>query len=273
VVCSWDCGDGSELKTDEEYLIEGGGQDPTIEEVEQPPLRISFPGPEPALQDVDDTSATVALASVAEDDAESKPQEDSAAVPGPQVLDIPSTPSVKAPPMKRLKDSFHLTGTFAKWVTDFAPSRLEQVPSGREGVARLKICIKLTSQSFSFQVVSAEQKWTWRLYPRDAVNIRFTHVSKEGKLNAGNPDEVIVGLGGSKAGHGLNFHVIEAAGVVVSIWIEVPVQDSRKEPSVLEPRYDTVDGARVWYTLEDTGVQYTGGDNVDLNKYSWMGLG
>lgn len=166
-----------------------------------------------------------------------------------------------------LLEELYLTGTFASWATDFKQTHMTQVASTTEGTAKLRMCLKLTSQSFSFQVVSAKREWNWRLYPRDAKNIRFTHASKEGRLKPNEPNAVIVGLGDLKAGHGLNFHVIEEAGVIATVWIEVPVTST---PSGLVVRTDTAAGARVWYTLEDTGVQYLGGDGVDLNKYAWM---
>eukprot|EP00439_Symbiodinium_sp_Y106_P079736 s727_g18.t1 len=170
----------------------------------------------------------------------------------------------------RLRTRLHLTGTFADWKTSFALSRLVQVPKSdgqREDVVRLKLCVKLTSQSFSFQVVSPEKDWSWRLYPRDAQPMRFTHVSKEGRLVAAQPAAVAVAVGDLNAGHGLNFHVVEKEGDIVTVWIEVPVQPPSAD--VVEVDFQGA-GARVWYTLEDTGVQYTGGDGIDLDRYKWM---
>jgi hypothetical protein len=112
--------------------------------------------------------------------------------------------------------------------------------------------------------------FTWRLYPRDAVPIKLggfikTHVSKEGWLTNGDPSAVAVGLGDLKIGHGLNFHVLEMEGTVVTIWVEVPAIDDGV--SQLELNKDTADGCRVWYTKEDTGIQNCGGDMMDLRKY------
>ncbi|OLP96354.1 hypothetical protein AK812_SmicGene21422 [Symbiodinium microadriaticum] len=155
----------------------------------------------------------------------------------------------------RLRTRLHLTGTFADWKTSFALSRLVQVPKSdgqREDVVRLKLCVKLTSQSFSFQVVSPEKDWSWRLYPRDAQPMR---------------QRVAVAVGDLNAGHGLNFHVVEKEGDIVTVWVEVPVQPPSAD--VVEVNFQGA-GARVWYTLEDTGVQYTGGDGVDLDRYKWM---
>ncbi|OLP96355.1 hypothetical protein AK812_SmicGene21421 [Symbiodinium microadriaticum] len=151
----------------------------------------------------------------------------------------------------RLRTTLHLTGKFANWETTFAASKLQQVPAvegqSQERV-RLKLCVKLNSQSLSFQVVNPEKDWSWRLYPRDAQPLRFTHVSKEGKLVANDPDAVVVAIGDLKAGHGLNFHVVEEPGSIVTVWVEVPI--------VPVPGEDAVDldfegpGARVWYTVE-----------------------
>ncbi|CAK9055944.1 unnamed protein product [Durusdinium trenchii] len=169
--------------------------------------------------------------------------------------------------LPQLRTPLHLTGTFAEWRTDFAPSRLRRVALEQDTL-RLAMCLRLTSQSFSFQVVSPSKGWTWRLYPRDAQPIRFTHVSKEGKLVAGEANAVAVAVGDMRAGHGLNFHVVEQTGAVVTVWVEVPVS---QEQDFLTVRFDSNRAVRVWYTLEDQGVQYEGGDGVDLEKYRWMG--
>mmetsp|Transcript_61253 Transcript_61253/g.138189 ORF Transcript_61253/g.138189 Transcript_61253/m.138189 type:complete len:291 (-) Transcript_61253:91-963(-) len=167
-----------------------------------------------------------------------------------------------------LLETFYLTGKFAGWSASFPEGRLMQ-DSAREGMARLRLCVRLTSSSFSFQVVSSKRQWTWRLYPKDAKNIRFTHASKEGHLQVGDPDAVVVGVGNLKVGHGLNFHIVEPEGTVLTVWVEVPVSVI-PDGLALE---DLGQGARVWYTIEDTGVQYTGGDGIDLMKYKWMALG
>ena len=169
--------------------------------------------------------------------------------------------------LPELRTPLHLTGKFANWRTDFAPSRLRRVALEKDTL-RLAMCLRLTSQSFSFQVVSPSKGWNWRLYPRDAQPLRFTHVSKEGRLVAGNANAVAVAVGDMRSGHGLNFHVLEQSGVVVTVFVEVPVVS--KEGAV-EIQFDG-QAARVWYTLEDTGVQYEGGDGVDLESYKWMGF-
>mmetsp|Transcript_6413 Transcript_6413/g.11741 ORF Transcript_6413/g.11741 Transcript_6413/m.11741 type:complete len:244 (-) Transcript_6413:55-786(-) len=171
----------------------------------------------------------------------------------------------------RLRTPLHLTGNFADWSTSFAPSRLQQVPwddGERKGRVRLKLCVELTSQSFSFQVVSPDRDWDWRLYPRDAQRLSWAHVSKEGRLVANEPGAVPVAVGDLATGHGLNFHVVERADYIVTVWVEVPTRPSEKQ--------ETVDldfagsGSKVWYTVEDTGVQYKGGDGVDLDRYRWL---
>jgi len=86
-------------------------------------------------------------------------------------------------------------------------------------------------------------------------------------LQSDKPDAVAVGVGDLNTGHGLNFHVVEEDPTTVTIWVEVPVS-SAEDGLVLQT--GTATGARVWYTKEDTGVQFVGGDGVDLNKYKWM---
>ncbi|CAL1174301.1 unnamed protein product [Cladocopium goreaui] len=171
--------------------------------------------------------------------------------------------------LPELRTPLHLTGNFADWRTDFAPSRLRRVALEKDTL-RLAMCLRLTSQSFSFQVVCPTKDWSWRLYPRDAQPIRFTHVSKEGKLVAGNADAVAVAVGDLRAGHGLNFHVLERSGAVVTVWVEVPVVS--KEEGTLDIQFESR-RARVWYTLEDSGVQYEGGDGVDVDKYKYTPMG
>ena len=95
-----------------------------------------------------------------------------------------------------------------------------------------------------------------------------SHVSKEGMLTCDDPDAVIVGLGNLSIGHGLNFHVLEKEGAVVTIWVELPIFENK---GVVELRTDTADGAKVWYTNEDTGIDHVGGDGMDLSKYrKWL---
>merc|ERR1712070_322542 len=74
-------------------------------------------------------------------------------------------------------EALHLTGNWAGWATDSPSACLEVVPGSPEGFVRLKLCVKLTSPTLSFQVVSARRGWTWRLYPRNAT--RHT-LSEEG---------------------------------------------------------------------------------------------
>merc|ERR1712190_294763 len=169
-----------------------------------------------------------------------------------------------------LDGSYFLTGIFAKWVTNFEEGRLVPVPSKVKGAALLKACVRLTSQSFSFQVVQHERQWTWRLYPRDAKPIKVgfitSHVSKEGFMKAGVPEAVAVGVGDGKRGDGLNFHCVETKGAVVTIYIQVPAAPSADDESYVL-RTDTEDHYQIWYTKEDTGVQCVGGDNINLSNY------
>lgn len=271
IVCSCNCAD-DEVQTEEQIAPE--------EEELIAPLPVKGKSEQAAERSlssklpefsgsVEPSSATNAAA--AEDTSSPAPKVPVASQEVPPAVVQPHE-EVQAPPMLELIESLHLTGNFAEWATDFAPCTLRQVPSAKEGAARLRTCVKLTSQSFSFQVVCKQKQWNWRLYPRDAKPIRFTHASKEGRLKPGEPEAVVVGLGDLKAGHGLNFHVIEEEyrGSTVTIWVEVPVKASGGGVAL---RTDTVQGAKVWFTMEDTGVQYKGGDGVDLNKYKWMKIG
>jgi len=186
-------------------------------------------------------------------------------------------PLVKPPRKKSsaefllLGDEVCLTGPWSKWATDFPNATLEPMPTiAEKGTALMKLCVKLSSQSFSFQVITDERKWKWHLFPRDAVPIRIgficSHVSKEGLLKAGKEDLAVVGLGNDKVGHGINFHVMEKVGTVVTIWVEVPSTLSTAGDA-LKLRSDTVEGTRIWYTLEDTGVQLVAGDGINLSRY------
>jgi hypothetical protein len=169
-----------------------------------------------------------------------------------------------------LAEEIYLTGIFSKWKTDFADGLLEPVPTKSDSIALLKLCVKLTSQSFTFQVITDKHKWDWHLYPRDAKPIKIgfisSHVSREGLLKAGNKDVAIVGRGDKKLGHGLNFHVIEKPGTIVTVWVEVPAKRAASGTG-LSLRTDTVEGARVWYTVEDTGLQCAAGDGMNLSSY------
>jgi len=143
------------------------------------------------------------------------------------------------------------------------------IPDSSHGTARQRLCVKLTSNSFSFQVISAVQLWDWRLFPRDAV-LQYqhfgVHASTEGQLKCDDKDAVAVAHCGrvdSKRGHGKNFHILEPAGTVVTLFVEMgsPCDGQPKE-------------FRMWYTREDTGVTFSGGDGIDLSKYKkwipWM---
>jgi len=182
------------------------------------------------------------------------------------------TVKVEQQPLMLTEEPLHLTGIFTKWKTDFPGGKLIPMPQRRPGFALMKICVRLTSESLSFAVVSGSRGWAWRLYPRDAVPIKIgfikSHVSKEGMLTRGQPDAVAVALGNLEKGHGLNFHVLEKEGVVVTIWVECPATQERNE---LFLNADTAEGAHVWYTREDTGVNHHGGDQMDLSKYKrWL---
>lgn len=142
-----------------------------------------------------------------------------------------------------------------------------------EGVAeipRQRLCVKLTSGSLSFQIVSNRKHWDWRLYPANAKLTRMgLHASKEGCMQRDDIDGLAVAhvdLKNAKAAHGKNFHIIEPAGSVVTIFVE------QRAKVVLN---SSNEGTRVWYTRSDTGFTFAGGDGIDLSRYTkWIpGLG
>eukprot|EP00747_Dinoflagellata_sp_TGD_P168182 gnl/TRDRNA2_/TRDRNA2_193975_c0_seq1.p1 gnl/TRDRNA2_/TRDRNA2_193975_c0~~gnl/TRDRNA2_/TRDRNA2_193975_c0_seq1.p1 ORF type:complete len:312 (+),score=62.28 gnl/TRDRNA2_/TRDRNA2_193975_c0_seq1:33-968(+) len=203
-------------------------------------------------------------------------QASSAARPSPTDSEPPPTAKREAEPPRHvlplLQEPIHLVGSFTNWATNCAETRLQPTAdSGNESIARLQLCVQLTSVSFSFQVVSAVHGWNWRLYPADAKPNRWgAHASMEAKLKSDSRDAVVVAVGNSKEGHGLNFHIIESSGAVVTIFVEVPVCSSPSGP--LKLRTDTTEGVRVWYESGAAGsdIQYSGGDGVDFSKYKHL---
>merc|ERR1712232_1174839 len=180
-------------------------------------------------------------------------------------------------PAKLMRRNLNVSGIFNKWCTNDPSGRLVPVPATTPGTALLRYCVRMASDSFSFMVVEGGKRgyddFTWRLYPRDAVPIKLgfikSHVSKEGMLTSGDPNAVPVGRGDLKVGHGLNFHVLEKKGTVVTIWVEVPAIDDGGPH--LDLNTSTADKCRVWYTKEDNGIQQSGGDMMDLSKYrKWL---
>jgi len=51
--------------------------------------------------------------------------------------------------------------------------------------------------------------------------------------------------------------------VVVTVWLEVPVLHTMQGLVINE---EVPDGFRVWYTKEDTVVQHTCGDGVNIHR-------
>lgn len=229
--------------------------DKQLKEAESPRTKTVVDIDEVMLSEIDCETSTVASQSPT-DDALEQDASDST------VTD--STDETKF----ALVEDVYLTGPWSNWKTNSKDGLLEAVPTTSTTVGLLKLCVRLTSQSFSFQVITDKLKWDWHLYPRDAKAIKIgfisTHVSKEGFLRAGSKDAVI-GLGDKKLGHGVNFHVVEKPGTVVTVWIEVPTKPAGAEGLAL--RTDTTDGARIWYTVEDTGVQCVAGDGINLDRY------
>lgn len=271
MICSFDCGEGSEVQKHDVLLIEGENPAESPREDDEEYVTTLAPPPSAVKEIHDQKPATESKAARSSEPAAS---EETVRFPAQSVTALPSS-SAEARTSLMLVESIHLTGNWAKWLTNHGPAKMTQMNSGSssslpEGVVRLHLCLTMNSQSFSFQVVSAKHQWNWRLYPKDAKPVWGMHVSKEGKLTDGSPDAVSVGRGDGKLGHGLNFHVVESAGAVVTIWVEVPVKAGH---GGVELRIDDAKGCRVWYTKEDTGAQLTAGDGVDLAKYKWMGLG
>mmetsp|Transcript_69637 Transcript_69637/g.121125 ORF Transcript_69637/g.121125 Transcript_69637/m.121125 type:complete len:380 (+) Transcript_69637:102-1241(+) len=168
------------------------------------------------------------------------------------------------------RDALYVAGVFTGWSVEEEYARLQPALIKEPGadVARLRLCVQLSSQSFTFCIVCARRGWNWRLYARDARNVFGTHASKEGRLWSDQPDAVAIAVGDKWKGHALNFHVVEDAGTIVTIWVEVPLK--RADNGQVFVNFYTARGARVWYTKEDTGVQCRGGDGIDLSFYSYL---
>lgn len=171
-----------------------------------------------------------------------------------------------APPV--LNEPLHLTAESLNWATDLAESRLEEVRCHVEGSLRLKLCVRLISETFSFQVISAVRQWAWRLYPRKGTNPQSA-VSKSSVLVPNSPDAVSVASGSrSKEADGMQFHVVESEGAIVTVWVEVPVLTAADGTLDLSASPGAAAlGFRVWYTNEDTGVRLEAGDGVHLSKW------
>eukprot|EP00927_Polykrikos_kofoidii_P060773 TRINITY_DN55690_c0_g1_i1.p1 TRINITY_DN55690_c0_g1~~TRINITY_DN55690_c0_g1_i1.p1 ORF type:complete len:361 (-),score=45.56 TRINITY_DN55690_c0_g1_i1:110-1192(-) len=169
-----------------------------------------------------------------------------------------------------LNEPLHLCAGALQWATKCEASRLEEVRIVCDGALRLRLCIRLTSGSLSFQVVSAIRKMKWRLHPRhDGANRQCKGASAGSfQLVPGSPDAIGVALGDERVGTSLTFCIVESVGTVVTVWVEVPVSVASNGTLDLSasPEASAL-GFRVWYTTEDTGVRLEIGDGVDVSPH------
>eukprot|EP00927_Polykrikos_kofoidii_P082477 TRINITY_DN8214_c1_g1_i1.p1 TRINITY_DN8214_c1_g1~~TRINITY_DN8214_c1_g1_i1.p1 ORF type:complete len:357 (+),score=55.92 TRINITY_DN8214_c1_g1_i1:112-1182(+) len=165
-----------------------------------------------------------------------------------------------------LNEPLHLSTEALQWATDFEDSRLEEVRTVCEGALRLKLCIRLTSGSLNFQVVSAVRKMSWRLYPRCDGASRVPAAGFQ--LLPGLPDAIGVALGDDRIGTSSTFSIVECVGTIVTVWVEVPVSvASNGNLDISASPEASALGFRVWYTKEDTGVRLEIGDGVDVSQH------
>lgn len=103
------------------------------------------------------------------------------------------------------------------------------------------------------------------------------HASESGALKADEPDAVFAVAGNGDEAHAKNFHITEEPGTFVTIYTErcvVNGLDGIGEDLLV----DQIHGLtyKVWYSKEDTGARYAGGDGahniVDLKgerRFRW----
>ena len=142
--------------------------------------------------------------------------------------------------------------------------------------------------AFSFQIVSTTKAWDLRVFPRDAVPSGRIHVNQKGVLQDGEPEAVAAVAGEGREGHGHNFHIVEAQGTKLTIWVRRQPLDGGQGGADASQDPDQLRGLgyQVWYEKEtaeasaDQESQFTGfrgGDGIDLEKQkgwlSWSSWG
>jgi hypothetical protein len=119
-------------------------------------------------------------------------------------------------------DGLQLIGKPNAW--KYPDQRLNLLPNQALSTQDLRVSslmVQLSSQTFSFQLLSSRLGWPVRVYPRDAKPKAGVHASQKGLLVADSREGVVaVAADGSAKhplGHGHNFHVLEEIGDVVTI--------------------------------------------------------
>lgn len=218
------------------------------------------------------TAALAPVPTIPEVDIADAPQADASIADAP-AADVPLPAEPAPPPAPIMEDAIYLTGPWkgGDWKLE-TKAKLLPCPGAPPGMLRMCVCVKLTSQSFSFQVVAPSQDWNWRLYPRDGKNHFGTHVNSQGIMVAGNKNKVIVGVGDKKKGHALNMHVIDfdqkTREVIVTIYIELPVKPGIESGNIrLDTTTEPREPCRAWFENAESEPIIEAGDGYDIDKY------
>ena len=168
-------------------------------------------------------------------------------------------------------DGLQLIGKPNAW--KYPDARLNMLANQSLSSHDSRVCslmVQLSSQTFSFQLLSSRLGWPVRVFPRDAKPKAGVHASQKGLLTAGDRDHCVAvaadGTVKNAPGHGHNFHVLEEIGDVVTIHCarSLKAEDgdeadavSHKSPSSRESLADaqlTKISYRVWYEVTRKGV-------------------
>jgi hypothetical protein len=169
-------------------------------------------------------------------------------------------------------DGLQLIGKPNAW--KYPDPRLNMLANQSLSTPDSRVCslmVQLSSQTFSFQLLSSRLGWPVRVFPRDAKPKAGVHASQKGLLLAEARDHCVAvaadGTVKNAPGHGHNFHVLEEIGDVVTIHCarslkaEADVEDavSHKSPSGAS-RESLADAQlskvhyQVWYEVTRKGV-------------------
>mmetsp|Transcript_48479 Transcript_48479/g.152330 ORF Transcript_48479/g.152330 Transcript_48479/m.152330 type:complete len:487 (-) Transcript_48479:2-1462(-) len=116
------------------------------------------------------------------------------------------------------------------------------------GAWRHQLTVMLESGCLSFQAIGCEQLFRFRVFPVGVGTDGFY------RLERGNPSAVRAAIGGEGDGHGSNFFIEEAAGTVVTIYVEL--LESSSAMVLRSGRVEacgaggTLCAAAVWYVTE-----------------------
>jgi len=198
------------------------------------------------------------------------------AAPGPQPSHQPKAP----PPWLEAVGDLQIVGKPNAWLWPDPRLNLGRTTNhdggnaGNGGQSVVDtLTVQLTSPSFSFQLVSASAGWSLRVFPRDAAPSRMgmLHASVKGVLKEEDPSAVVCasadGIKDKATGHGHNFHVVEATGDVVKIFVRRSLKDAGEGSAPLpspNSQLETVTNKaqselesvryEVWYEVVSRGV-------------------